>query len=535
MKRAAQDGGDDRLKQKSRHGESDVSALAAVPSAAGIEPPAVVHADDAKGDDDSVDAGDKKPKAVPAAETDQQTNRRKPKNFAERLMEGLQSGAAQDAVWWVGNGEAIAINPRNLKEGDFLSTHFKVKDYSVFIRNCNRWGFRRTMQYPVEQGVITYQCSLFQRNQQELCRHMRMDSDVQDVFVRHRQSAGDDVPFDPKRIGRASYASRGVTAPAASGRWPPRQDEQDGLVRVAAKKQTAQLLSRDHLARVAANHQTAPAVLPSSSNNSLLQSLSRDQMLRLLQNPDLAKRILDAQSSVAAADSPSGSAATPAAHATTEARLAVADLLAQASGRASEEQDTPQEKLLNQILDLAQEYLDHPTQPPPHENSESIGMVMRLLKIQGDKYKEEKKRRERKAHIAPSGGALDVLRNQLVRPDSASRLLKAEQSVQRPANSRAPGTAPVAGSFLAEILQRPQQPQPPLLPPGFSQSGNSPLVENLLQQFLAQRAATTLFSPPAPALPPTAPARPPAAPASNPDAVNQLMHLLGLQQNRHQN
>jgi tRNA pseudouridine-54 N-methylase len=64
---------------------------------------------------------------------------RKAKNFAERLMHVLQDGIGKDTVWWVGEGKALAIHTRNLKEGDLLSEHFRVKDYSVFIRNCNRW------------------------------------------------------------------------------------------------------------------------------------------------------------------------------------------------------------------------------------------------------------------------------------------------------------------------------------------------------------------------------------------------------------
>jgi HSF-type DNA-binding len=64
---------------------------------------------------------------------------RKAKNFAERLMHVLEHKIGSDTVWWVGEGKAVAIHARNLKESDLLSQHFRVKDYSVFIRNCNRW------------------------------------------------------------------------------------------------------------------------------------------------------------------------------------------------------------------------------------------------------------------------------------------------------------------------------------------------------------------------------------------------------------
>lgn len=75
---------------------------------------------------------DKKPKAS-------RDPHRKPKNFAERLMKVLQSEIGTDTVWWLGDGKAVAIHSRNLRRGKMLQEHFKVKDFSVFIRNCNRW------------------------------------------------------------------------------------------------------------------------------------------------------------------------------------------------------------------------------------------------------------------------------------------------------------------------------------------------------------------------------------------------------------
>jgi HSF-type DNA-binding len=81
---------------------------------------------------------EKKPKASKKKRKDGNPHR-KPKNFAERLMRVLQDGIGQDTIWWVGDGKAIGIHSRNLRRGDMLSEHFNVKDYSVFIRNCNRW------------------------------------------------------------------------------------------------------------------------------------------------------------------------------------------------------------------------------------------------------------------------------------------------------------------------------------------------------------------------------------------------------------
>lgn len=63
----------------------------------------------------------------------------KPRNFAERLMFVLESGLATDCLFWAGNGEAVALHSKNLKKGTCIKDYFNVKDYSGFIRNCNRW------------------------------------------------------------------------------------------------------------------------------------------------------------------------------------------------------------------------------------------------------------------------------------------------------------------------------------------------------------------------------------------------------------
>jgi HSF-type DNA-binding len=92
-----------------------------------------------------VSIGAAEPPYVEPVDSNEPTTRRekqlqrKAKNFAERLMHVLKDGIGKDTVWWVGDGKAVAIHTRNLKDGDLLSQHFRVKDYSVFIRNCNRW------------------------------------------------------------------------------------------------------------------------------------------------------------------------------------------------------------------------------------------------------------------------------------------------------------------------------------------------------------------------------------------------------------
>ena len=62
-----------------------------------------------------------------------------PKNFAERLMFALEKGMGADVIKWAGDGRAVAIHPKKLKKDTVLETHFRVKNYGAFIRNCNRW------------------------------------------------------------------------------------------------------------------------------------------------------------------------------------------------------------------------------------------------------------------------------------------------------------------------------------------------------------------------------------------------------------
>ncbi|CAB9524193.1 HSF-type DNA-binding [Seminavis robusta] len=128
----------------------------------------------------------------------------KPKNFAERMMNALEKGIASESIWWVGDGKAVALHPKNLKMSSSLTEYFKAKDYSGFIRNCNRWGFRRVAAYRVSPGIVTYENSLFQRDHAHLVKHMRMDSDVQDVFARHQKTSDGDARADESEADKTA-------------------------------------------------------------------------------------------------------------------------------------------------------------------------------------------------------------------------------------------------------------------------------------------------------------------------------------------
>lgn len=62
-----------------------------------------------------------------------------PNNFAERLMHVLENGIATDSIYWLGEGESIAVHMKNIKTSPVLDSHFQGNQYSSFIRNLNRW------------------------------------------------------------------------------------------------------------------------------------------------------------------------------------------------------------------------------------------------------------------------------------------------------------------------------------------------------------------------------------------------------------
>ena len=89
--------------------------------------------------------GGKASSAVPAAALPQSQQQQlkgaypNPSNFAERLLHVLDNEIAQDALWWLGDGEAIAIHPEHLQASAVFERHFQGNRYTSFIRNLNGW------------------------------------------------------------------------------------------------------------------------------------------------------------------------------------------------------------------------------------------------------------------------------------------------------------------------------------------------------------------------------------------------------------
>ena len=250
------------------------------------------------------------------------------------------------------------------------------------------------MQFPVPQGVITYQCSLFQRDEPHLVHHMRMDSDVQDVFINHTKTKGDE-PFDPKRLRKEARA-RARLGQLHDPRLPPPgfgdlQGVGLGLHGV-----------------LGANSMGAPA--PSIQRNlhefNALHSLQRDGALQLIQQNHLSSLFgptaATASHHTAIEDPPGLNAAPPgtdtagslsASAPNTSAVQRLLGVLDSARGshqqlaspQSAGQKKAKMEAILDQILSLSDDYLNHPRQ----SGDEPIRMALNLLKIQGKKLQEE--------------------------------------------------------------------------------------------------------------------------------------------------
>jgi len=92
--------------------------------------------------------------------------------FPERLMELLDQGAAEDAMWWLEDGDGFCVNPK-LFGDKVLNKFFQGTKFESFTRKLNRWGFKRASGQHIPINTIAYYHNLFQRGKPELLKNMR--------------------------------------------------------------------------------------------------------------------------------------------------------------------------------------------------------------------------------------------------------------------------------------------------------------------------------------------------------------------------
>ena len=81
-----------------------------------------------------------------------------PKNFAERLMNVLDSGIISDCIRWASDGKAVALHPKKLRKGTVLQDYFSSSSYSSFLRNFNRWyvSFCSLLKCGVSSRILSF-------------------------------------------------------------------------------------------------------------------------------------------------------------------------------------------------------------------------------------------------------------------------------------------------------------------------------------------------------------------------------------------
>jgi hypothetical protein len=92
--------------------------------------------------------------------------------FPAKLMDLLEEGKVEDALFWLPGGHAFGIRPKIFFEV-VLSKYFQGTKYESFTRKLNRWGFRRLANQGVAKNTVAYYNLNFKQGQPELLKKMR--------------------------------------------------------------------------------------------------------------------------------------------------------------------------------------------------------------------------------------------------------------------------------------------------------------------------------------------------------------------------
>jgi len=109
--------------------------------------------------------------------------------FPEKLMELLNKEDCQDAMCWLTNGKAFALQPSMFMQ-KILPKYFEGTKFESFTRKLNRWGFKRIAGEDAPDDTFAYSHHLFKREYPELCRGMsggkKMEQDFSHL-IRYRE------------------------------------------------------------------------------------------------------------------------------------------------------------------------------------------------------------------------------------------------------------------------------------------------------------------------------------------------------------
>ena len=338
-------------------------------------------------------------------------------------------------------------------------------------------GFKRVNCYSLPDGQVTYECSLFRKNQPHLVKHMRMDSDVQDVFARHHVEEKKQTTDSmlPQAVPQQILDSK----PAAVPGMPPGSQQQQHPIGMSVNFQQLQQ--------------------PQPSQEQLINSL----MGKIAQN-----------SQGGITQGPPGLLGQPQQNGN-ELSMLLASLLQGQDSSASQATSDPtrvRETLFAQILQHSAEYLNRPQLDSPYDAT--IRTVLHLLQN----------------HVPQSGGTHLQDRHSTANSHPQSLLgaqlgqsISTFSPVSVPSNSGDNAISDMASLLSANNSQ--SQPQPPPVP-----------AASMLQQILAQHggghenSAEMRPQPVAPALPP-AQQQPQSQPNAQPPQqqvpnVQELLRML---------
>ena len=135
--------------------------------------------------------------------------------FPEKIMDLLQAGLAPKAIYWLPEGEAIAVDPDNFKDSTVISKQFRGNKLSSFVRSLNRWyvsnrirrrtctivlrrlfianttlsiyyrGFRRIFYHSLPDKTLAFYHRLFQKQAPALVKEMKMDCGEKESELPH--------------------------------------------------------------------------------------------------------------------------------------------------------------------------------------------------------------------------------------------------------------------------------------------------------------------------------------------------------------
>ncbi|CAB9497347.1 HSF-type DNA-binding [Seminavis robusta] len=224
---------------------------------------------------------DKKPRArgpITGAEYQLDLNR-----FPDKIRCLLDNRVAPEALWWMPDGDAIAIN-KKLFIDQLLVTHFRGNKFPSITRKLNRWGFRRIEEDKEPPGAMAYAHELFHRNYPERLRLMIREED---------KKRGHSTPSDVDDTAALLRQQREALAQTSSGTGLTSQGVLLGLdsSRRASLEGTiglagVQLQPNSLWAAGLAGHPQEPALVrslqasSSVSSNSIQQQLLREVAAR---------------------------------------------------------------------------------------------------------------------------------------------------------------------------------------------------------------------------------------------------------------